>query len=85
MIHQVFDVSLLQSVVVGKKWPNDAFRGRLADVVESPARDTTVASKRKRVTTICGDRDEVAVDAVGRCLAAVVQSPARDAPVSSQR
>ena len=85
MIHQVFDVSLLQSVVVGKKWPNDAFGGCLAVVVVSPARDTTVASQRQRVSTTCGDRDEVAVDAVGSCLAAVVQSPARDAPVSSQR
>ena len=76
---------MLQSVVVGKKWPNEAFRGCLAEVVESPARDTTVVSERQRVTITCGDRDEVAVDAGGRCLSVAVPSPARNIAVALQR
>ena len=44
-----------------------------------------VASKRERVRVTRGDRDEVTVDAGGRCLAEVVVSPARDTAVASQR
>ena len=52
-------------------------------MVETPARDTAVASQRERVSTTRSDRDKVTLDAVGRRLAVVVASPARDIAVAS--
>ena len=52
-------------------------------VVESPARDTAVASECYRVESTGRKGDKVALDAIGRRLTVIVISPARDIAVAS--